>query len=81
MRHESNKRFMSLIDKKEFKENHRELYFILDVVQKLHEAVSEHDISADELDAAFWSTYPTASHDVYDGLLKDLRALDISAEV
>lgn len=40
MRHESNKRFMSLIDKKEFKENHRELYFILDVVQKLHEAVS-----------------------------------------
>jgi len=81
MRHESNKRFMSLIDKKEFKENHRELYFILDVVQKLHEAVSEHDISADELDAAFWSTYPTASHDVYDGLLKDLRALDISVEV
>lgn len=81
MRHEPAKRFMSLIDVKEFKENHRELYFILNVVQKLHEAVSEHDISADELDTAFWSTYPTASHDVYDGLLKDLRALDISAEV
>ena len=35
----------------------------------------------DEVEASFWAQYPTASHDIYDGLFRDLHAVNISDAV
>jgi len=75
------KKYSSLVNLKEFKESHRELSYILQVVIALHENVPDTDMSVDEVEASFWATYDTASHDVYDGLFADLRAIEISEEV
>src|ERR1700743_1057089 len=73
-------KYNSYINRKEFKENNRELSFILGVVDELHQSV-EGNISVDELEVVFWTSLPEASHDVYDGLFTDLRAMDISDAV
>ena len=50
------------------------------MVDELH-AITESNLSVDEVSASFWARYPDASHDLYDGLLQDLKAVDISQEV
>lgn len=81
MKREAFDRFSFLIDIKEIKERNREISYLYNSVFSLHEKVAAHDISVDELATYFWTTYPDASHDLYDGLLSDLAAVDISEEV
>lgn len=65
---------------KDMKDNHRELSFLFSTLHALHSSVST-NLSVDELSTFFWVQYPDASHDIYDGLLSDLKALDISEQV
>jgi hypothetical protein len=81
MKRESFDRFSFLIDLKEIKERNREISFLYNCVFSLHEKVAKHDISVDELATFFWTSYPDASHDLYDGLLTDLQSVNISEEV
>ncbi len=43
--------------------------------------MSPADLTADELITSFWATYPDAHHDLYDGMLADFAAIDISNAV
>lgn len=45
------------------------------------ELVPDTSFSVDELETSFWAQYPEASHDVYEGILKDLHAVNISDAV
>lgn len=71
----------SLIDRAALKETHRQLAFVYSTVDHLHAAVSDRDLSVDEVETMFWAEYPDAAHDLYDGIFKDLRAVDVSEEV
>jgi len=75
------KKYSSLIDRKELKETHRELSYLYNVVDRLHELVPDATLSCDEVETSFWTQYPDASHDIYDGLLQDLRAVELSEQV
>jgi len=44
----------------------------------LHEKIPDNNLSVDEVEAFFWAQYPEASHDIYDGLLSDLRNISLS---
>lgn len=70
-----------LIDRKELKETHRELSYLYTCVDTLHTLIPDTDLSIDELSTYFWTTYPTASHDIYDGLFKDLQDVNVSEQV
>lgn len=62
------------------KEANREISFLFVLLDKLHSELDV-DLSVDELEASFWVAYPTASHDIYDGVFADLRDMDISEAV
>jgi KaiC/GvpD/RAD55 family RecA-like ATPase len=81
MNREAYDKYASLIDERELKESSRELSFLYNTVKQVHEDVPAHNISCDELDAAFWQKYPEASKELYTVLLKDIRDLDISDAV
>lgn len=74
-------KYSFLIDRKELKENNRELSYLYAVLDRLVELVPDTSFSVDELETSFWAQYPEASHDVYDGILKDLHAVNISDAV
>lgn len=80
MRSKSYREFASLLNEKDLKENQREISFIYNVVKELHALVPDTDMSVDEVATSFWIKYPTASHDIYDGLFDTLAKLDMSAE-
>ncbi len=80
LRKELFKKFFPLIDIKHIKETNREISFLFVLLDKLHSELDV-DLSVDELEASFWVAYPTASHDIYDGIFADLRGIDISAAV
>ena len=71
-------KYSSLINRKELKEEHRELSYLYAVVDRLHELIPDTNLSVDEVATSFWSTYPDAAHEIYDGLLKDLQDVNIS---
>jgi len=74
-------KYRSLINDKELKDNFRELSFLYSVVDKLHTLIPDATLTDDEVENTFWSTYPDAAHDIYDGLLQDLRAVNIGEAV
>lgn len=74
-------KYRSLINDKDLKESFRELSFLYSVVDNLHTLIPDATLTDDEVENTFWSTYPDASHDIYDGLLQDLRAVDVREEV
>lgn len=81
MKRELYNKFSFLIDRKELREEQRELSYLYSVVDKLHELIPDNDLSVDEVETSFWTQFPEASHDVYDGLFKDLHAVNISDAV
>jgi hypothetical protein len=73
-------KYISLIKIDKLKEDNRELWYIFNTLIELH-SISTNNISSDELITYFWSKYPDASHDIYDGIFKDINAVDISNAV
>lgn len=71
-------KYNSLINRKELKEEYREISYLYHVVDVLHEKIPDNNLSVDEVEAFFWAQYPEASHDIYDGLLSDLRNISLS---
>jgi len=74
-------KYRSLVNDKDLKESFRELSFLYGVLDKLHQLIPDATITDDELENSFWASYPDASHAIYDGLLADLRAVDVRNEV
>jgi hypothetical protein len=74
-------KYNSLVDVKYLQENFRELNYLYICLNELREQFSDKDFSVDELQSFFQARYPDANADLYEGLFKDLRSVDVSAEV
>ena len=74
-------KYSDLVDRRELKESHRELSYLYAVVDNLHLLIPDTNLSCDEVETSFWAQYPEASHAIYDGLFKDLRAVEVGEEV
>lgn len=73
-------KYRSFIDYNYYKDNYKELSYILKVLDDLHAATTA-DFSVDDLETYFSSVYPDASKDIYPDLFKDLRSVQMSEEV
>ncbi len=74
------KEYKEYIILKEIKESNRELFFIYSVLIELQEKYNK-DISVEELQGAFYATYPDVDKTTYNMLFEQLHAADISNEI
>jgi len=74
------KEYYEYIDIKYIKENTRELSFIYLVLIDLQNKFSK-DISVEELQGAFYATYPDVDKTIYNMLFEQLYAANVSDEV
>ena len=80
MQRELFNKFSLLIDLNSLKEESRELWYLYNVVFRLHSLVNC-SLSYDEVAASFWAQYPEANKDIYTALLDQLKAVDVSDAV
>lgn len=63
------------------KEVHREVWYLYQVLQELHDSNPEHEaFTLDELQTYFWAKYPDASKAIYAALFEQLEAAAIGPE-
>ena len=74
------KEYKEYIVLKEIKENNRELYFLYVILIELHDKYNK-DISVEELQGAFYATYPNVDKTAYNMLFEQLAAAVVSPEM
>lgn len=74
-------KYKALLNINSIKETSKEVSYIYNALIKLKENVTDKDIAIEELKAFFYTLYPTASKDIYDGLFDNIAAENISEDV
>lgn len=72
--------YSSYVDKKYLQDNCRELVYLYNVLEVIHEESSQ-DLSLDEFQLAFYTQYPDADKGIYGNLFKTLQEAQISPEI
>lgn len=80
LRYETFVEYREYIDTKFLRENHRELSFIYETLISLQDKY-QRDLSMDDLQGAFYATYPEVDNKLYSLLFDQLRNADISEHV
>jgi len=81
LNHEYFNRYIDFIDLKHLKEVYKELGYLYQTLQEMHEKTSGKNFSLQELQAYFWSKYPDVDKGNYNSLFEDLSKVEISDDV